>query len=60
VVPIGKPGRNLPKGGRRAKNALYEAQSGELLLSPQLLRVDEEHFGGGTYRGCEFGTHYRL
>ena len=37
-----------------------KAQLGELLPSPQLLRVDEGHFGGTTSRGYEFGINYRL
>jgi len=37
-----------------------KARLGELLPSPQLLRVGEEHFGGTTYGGYEFGINYRL
>jgi hypothetical protein len=37
-----------------------KARLGELSPSPQLLRVDERHFGGATYGGYEFGTNYRL
>jgi len=37
-----------------------KARLGELLPSPQLLRVDEKHFGGTTHGGYEFGINYRL
>jgi len=37
-----------------------KAELGELVPSPQLLRVTEEHFGGTTYGDFEFGINYRL
>ena len=37
-----------------------KAELGELLPSPQLLRPGEEHFGGSTFGGYEFGINYRL
>jgi len=41
---------------------LYKEKAGlgELLPSPQLLRPGEEHFGGSTFGGYEFGISYRL
>ncbi len=38
----------------------HKAELGELLPSPELLRVDERHFGGTTQGGYEFGINYRL
>ncbi len=37
-----------------------KAQLGELVPSPQLLRVDRDHFGGTTHGGYEFGINYLL
>lgn len=37
-----------------------KAELGELLPSPQLLRVDKRHFAGTTHGGYEFGINYRL
>ncbi len=37
-----------------------KAQSGELLPSPQLLRVGDKHFGGTTFLDYEFGVNYKL
>jgi len=37
-----------------------KARLGELVPSPQILRVDEKHYGGSTYGGYEFGIEYRL
>jgi len=37
-----------------------KAELGELIPSPTLLRVTEEHYGGSTMGGYEFGINYRL
>ena len=37
-----------------------KAELGELLPSPTLLRPTEDHFGGSTHGGYEFGINYKL